>query len=202
MTEMRIANLIAAVSGTARRARATENQDLEHYDDRIIRSVRNGDSEAFGELVRRYEDFVFALTRGLTESSEDARDITQETFLRAYRGIRRFQFNSTFKTWLYRIAYNTAMSFLSRARNRRLSGRDQEPIPVDDPQGRHSLRLTLEKLVGRLKPDLRAVIIFYYYDDLKYEQIAEIMGCPVNTVKIRLYRAKYELGRLWKKYAV
>jgi RNA polymerase sigma-70 factor (ECF subfamily) len=199
---MRYANVIAAVAGTARKTRAAARWDIEHDDDQVIRSVRNGDSEAFGNLVRKYEDFVFTLIRGLAESEDDARDITQETFLRAYRGIRRFQFKSTFKTWLYRIAYNTAMSHLARGRSHRLSIQETEPILWDDPQVRHSLRLTVEKLIGRLKPDLKAVIILYYYDDLKYEQIAEIMDCPVNTVKIRLYRAKYELGRLWEKYAV
>ena len=199
---MRYANVIAAVAGTARKAGTAARWKVEHDDDRIIRSVRDGDSEAFGDLVRRYEDFVFTLIRGLAGSEDDARDITQETFLRAYRGIRRFQFKSTFKTWLYRIAYNTAMSHLARDRSHRLSIQEAEPLLSDDPQGRHSLRLTVEKLIGRLKPDLKAVIILYYYDDLKYEQIAEIMECPVNTVKIRLYRAKYALGRLWEKHAV
>lgn len=199
---MRYANVIAAVAGTARKTRAPARWKAEHDDDQVIRSVRNGDSEAFGDLVRRYEDFVFTLIHGLAGSEDDARDITQETFLRAYRGIRQFQFKSTFKTWLYRIAYNTAMSHLGRDRNHWLPTQGVEPIPTDDPQGRHSLRLTVENLVARLKPDLKAVIILYYYDDLKYEQIADIMECPVNTVKIRLYRAKYELGRLWRKYAV
>jgi RNA polymerase sigma-70 factor (ECF subfamily) len=199
---MRYAAVIATLAGTTRKARAARRWDVEHDDDYVIRSVRKGDSEAFGVLVKRYEDFVFALIRGLVGSEEDARDIAQETFLRAYRGIRRFQFRSTFKTWLYRIAYNTAMAHLGRCRNRGLSIRDVEPVLTEDPQGGHSLRLTVEKLVTRLKPDLKAVIIFHYYDDLKYEQIAEIMDCPLNTVKIRLYRAKYELRRLWQKHAV
>lgn len=199
---MRYAAAIATVAGTARKVGAARRWDVEHDDDYVIRSVTEGNSEAFGELVNRYEDFVFTLIRGLVGSEEDARDIAQETFLRAYRAIRRFQFKSTFKTWLYRIAYNTAMAHLGRDRDRGLPIQDVEPILKQDPRGGHSLRLTVEKLIGQLKPDLRAVIMFYYYDDLKYGQIAEIMACPVNTVKIRLYRAKHELGRLWREYAV
>jgi RNA polymerase sigma-70 factor (ECF subfamily) len=199
---MRYAAVVTAVPGTVRRAGRTAESDVDYGDDHVIRSVRYGDTEAFGSLMRKYEDFVFTLIRGITGCDEDARDLAQETFLRAYRGIRRFQFNSTFKTWLYRIAYNTTMSYLNRNHNRGTREPETMQSRTADPQESHSLRLTIEKLIGRLKPDLKAVIIFYYYDDLKYEQIAEIMGCPLNTVKIRLYRARHKLGRLWEKHAV
>lgn len=168
----------------------------------IIELVRNGDTEAFGGLVRRYEDFIFTMALGIVKSKEEANDIAQETFLRAYRGIRRFQLRSSFKTWVYRIAYNTAMSHL-RKKEREITGEELDRVePPDKRSEGHYLRITLKKLTGMLKPELRAVVLMHYYDDLKYEEIAEVLECPLGTVKIRLYRAKHELKKLWDKYAV
>ena len=182
--------------------KAQEKTLAAYTDEKITDLVRDGNTEAFGILVRRHEDFVFTLARGIVTSEEQAKDVAQEAFLRAYRAIRRFERRSSFKTWLYRIAYNTAISHLKN--------RDDEFVPINEIEleqttftnSESSLKITLEKLIGRLKPELKAVVIFHYYDDLKYEEIAEILECPVGTVKIRLFRAKHELKRLWDKYAV
>lgn len=170
-------------------------------DEEIIGHVCDGDSEAFGLLVRRHEDFVFTLARGIVLSDDAARDIAQEVFLRAYRAIRRFEKRSSFKTWLYRIAYNTSMSHLKR-----LEKTTELDEGATDKQAADSeaqpLRLALRKLIEMLKPELKAVVIFHYFDDLKYEEIAEIMNCPLGTVKVRLFRAKHDLQILWERYAV
>ena len=175
---------------------ATKNSAAAFSDEDIIELVRDGDTEAFGRLVTRYENFVFTLVKGMVRSEEAARDIAQETFLRAYRGIRRFELRAGFRTWLYRIAHNTALSYLDR--EKRGSGESEPMEPSYAPN--QPLRLKLENLIGRLKPEYRAVIMFYYFDDLKYEEIAETLDCPIGTVKIRLYRAKYELKKLWERY--
>lgn len=168
----------------------------------ILQAVSDGDTDAFGRLVVRYEDFVYTLILGIVRSEEMAKDIAQETFVRAYRGIRRFQLRSSFKTWLYRIAYNTAMSHLSRENADRNFRAMESEEPLYEESRDQNLRIFLEKLISKLKPELRSVIIFHYYDDLKYEEIAEVLDCPVGTVKIRLYRAKYELKKLWDRYAI
>jgi RNA polymerase sigma-70 factor (ECF subfamily) len=166
----------------------------------IIDSVCNGDSESFGLLVRRYEDFVYTLVRGLVSSDEAAEDVTQEIFLRAYRAIRRFEKKASFKTWLYRIAYNTSMSYLARKKQKQET-EISDSIPAADGID-YNLKQSMLKLLNYLKPELKAVVIFHYYDDMKYEEIAEVLNCPVGTVKIRLYRAKHELKILWEKYAI
>lgn len=121
--------------------------------------------------------------------------------MRAYRGIRRFEKRSSFKTWLYRIAYNTSMSHLKRLE--KMAECDDNIIgETADYSSGQALRMTLKKLIEQLKPELKAVVIFHYFDDLKYEEIAEIMGCPVGTIKIRLFRAKHDLKELWERYAV
>jgi RNA polymerase sigma-70 factor, ECF subfamily len=194
-----VSNLTSAISGELESTIVAVVPDRDN-DAVIIDSVCNGDSEAFGLLVRRYEDFVYTLVRGLVGSDEASEDVTQEIFLRAYRAIRRFEKKATFKTWLYRIAYNTSMSYLARKKQKQeIEISDSIPAPNESDYG---LRQSMLKLVNYLKPELKAVVIFHYYDDMKYEEIAEVLNCPVGTVKIRLYRAKYELKKLWEKYAI
>lgn len=171
-------------------------------DEKVISAIRDGDYEAFEVLVRRYENFIYTLISGIVRSSEAAKDLTQEVFLRAYKSIRRFEQRSSIKTWLYRIAYNTSMAYLSREKKSAERESESNTEQVDDSYKNNNIRIYLEKIIGMLKPDYRAVIMLYYYDDLKYEEIADALNCPVGTVKIRLYRAKYELKQLWSRHAI
>jgi RNA polymerase sigma-70 factor (ECF subfamily) len=171
-------------------------------DDIIINAVCEGDTQKFEKLVIKYQDFVFTLVYNIVKSEESAKDVVQEVFLRVYRSIRRFERKSSFKTWLYRIAYNTALAH--KKREKPVIALEDRFIQDSDSKlfKDHALKLTLEKLIAKLKPELKAVILFHYYDDLKYEEIAEILDCPLGTVKIRLYRAKFELKKLWNRYAI
>jgi len=170
-------------------------------DEDIITRVGEGDIEAFGILVKRYENFVYTLIRGIVSSEDSAKDISQEAFLRAYRALRRFEKKSSFKTWLYRIAYNTALNHLKRNKIPD-EALDIEPAAPDDCNENIPLRMAIRKLVDRLKPEHKVIIILHYFDDLKYEEIAEVLSCPIGTVKIRLFRAKQELKMLWEKHVV
>jgi len=193
----------AAISGTitGRLVNRTRLNLLDSCsDEAIIDLVCEGNTEVFGALVKMYEDFIFTLARGLGHSGDTAKDIAQEVFLRAYRALRRFEKRSSFKTWLYRIAYNTSMSHLKRLGE--ISNADSRPVCISESFDGLPMKSTLRKLVGLLKPELKAVVIFHYYDDLKYEEIAEIMNCPVGTVKVRLFRARHDLKNLWERYAI
>jgi RNA polymerase sigma-70 factor, ECF subfamily len=176
--------------------------DITLADEDIIDLVAAGDTQAFGLLVRRYEDFVFTLIRGLVISEEQAKDISQEVFLRAYRALRRFEKKSSFKTWLYRIAYNTSMSHLKRTHDNLKSIEDLYSENEQKSFAPHAAKYLLRRLIDKLSPELKAVIIFHYYDNLKYEEIAEILDCPLGTVKVRLFRAKHELKKLWENNAI
>jgi len=169
-------------------------------DEEIIAKIGDGDFEAYGILIKRYENFVYTLARGLAGSDEPAKDIAQETFLRAYKALRRFEKKSSFKTWLYRIAYNTALNHIKK--NKVFSEPvDFDALPACDNHETIPLRITIRKLIDRLKPEHEAIIIMHYFEDLKYEEMADVLSCPIGTVKIRLYRAKLELKDLWEKYA-
>jgi RNA polymerase sigma-70 factor (ECF subfamily) len=195
----------AAISGLINLKRLQtggKRANVSDPDDCVIEEIRSGNYEAFGILVRRYENFAYTLICSMVGNDEAARDITQEVFLRAYRSIRRFERRSSFKTWLYRISYNTALAHISR--EKKMAEREEIAVSdrIDNSYKNQSVRLTLDRIIGELKPEYRAVIILHYYEDLKYEEIAETLDCPIGTVKIRLYRAKYELKQLWSKYAI
>ena len=202
MDQENASSIISGIAGF-RRVHLTDRKiRFSDPDDFIIDKVNNGDPEAFGTLVRRYEDFVFTLISGIVNSPDTAKDVSQEVFLRVYKSIRRFEKRSHFKTWLYKIAYNTALAHLER--EKRIVARENSADfkTVDNSYHDYTDKLLLEKIIRMLKPEYRAVIILHYYEDLKYEEIAEVLECPVGTVKIRLYRAKYELKQLWSRHAI
>jgi RNA polymerase sigma-70 factor (ECF subfamily) len=170
----------------------------------LIEACRAGQSEAFGVLVRRYQDRLHPTLLRLTGRAEDAEDLLQETFLRAFAKLNRFHGDSSFYTWIYRIAVNLA---LSDRRGRRTTlplsqGAGGEPLdPADDlSQTDPGLRLEqaerddrIQDALNALAPDHRAVVILKDFDGLRYEEIAEIVGIPVGTVRSRLHRARSEL---------
>ncbi len=174
-------------------------------DDRwLIQAVRSGQTDAFGVLVRRYQDRLYPTLLRLTGSPDDALDLLQEAFLRSYEKLDRFQGSSSFYTWVYRIAVNLA---LSDRRKRRVARRvlaapgTEAPEAVADPDrtdpGAPAEQAERDAMVQRtldgLDPKYRAVLVMADMDELRYEQIAEILGVPVGTVRSRLHRARSEL---------
>ena len=170
-------------------------------DDRgLIEACRAGKTEAYGILVRRYQDRLYPTVLRLTGCAEDAQDLLQETFLRAYQKLNRFHGESSFYTWVYRIAVNLA---LSRRRRRRptLWPGDRPSDPAGDPRETDpSLPLEraerdrmIQDALDSLAHDHRAVVVMKEFDGLRYEEIGEVLGIPVGTVRSRLHRARCEL---------
>jgi RNA polymerase sigma-70 factor (ECF subfamily) len=166
----------------------------------LVDACRAGNTEAFGVLVRRYEGRLYPTAYRLTGSAEDALDLLQDAFLRAYEKLDRFHGESSFYTWVYRIAVNLALSGRRRKKSSaRLNGSSLDPpdtIHECDP----SLRLerderarTIQEALDALAPDHRAVVVMKEYDGLRYEEIGAILGVPVGTVRSRLHRARCEL---------
>lgn len=175
-------------------------------DDRdLIAAVRAGDPDAFGILVRRYQDRLYPTLLRLAGRPEDARDLLQDTFLRAFQKLDRFHGESSFYTWLYRIAVNLALS--ERRRRRPVVPLADAPglsRPIDPPssiiQTDPSLPLEqaerdaqVQRALNALSPDARAVVVLKDIDGVPYEDIATILGIPVGTVRSRLHRARLEL---------
>lgn len=168
----------------------------------VVAAARAGDREAFDELVRlTYRDTLQLATR-LAGNEQDARDIVQDAYLRAYRGLRRFRGDSRFRTWLFRITVNCASSYASRDRRHR---HDQLTVdhhggtavmPGEGVDGRAdtlSLRADLEAALGGLAPKLRAVVVLRDIYDMSHDAIAAELGISQAAAKVRLHRARQQL---------
>ena len=174
-------------------------------DRRLISECLAGRTDAFGELVVRYQDRLFNSVVRILDNPDDAADAVQDAFINAYVSLGSFKGDAEFFTWLYRIAFNTAVS-LKRRRKQLVSlesGRDGEVSidPADtSEETRPGLALQRSEDEGllqaglmRLSADHRAVLVLKDIDGLKYEEIAEIVGVPIGTVRSRIHRARLEL---------
>jgi RNA polymerase sigma-70 factor (ECF subfamily) len=173
----------------------------------LVRLTKGGDSEAFGELVRRYESKVYRLARRMTDSREDAEDVLQEAFIKAFRSISGFKGKSKFSTWLYRITVNLAL-MKRRARKHIIESLD-EPIAtkdgdirrdVGDPSGDpltllilKESREMLDKAMDDLYPSSRAVFVLRHIEGMSTEETGEVLDISLAAVKSRLHRARHAL---------
>ena len=172
----------------------------------VIRRVQRGDVNAFEELVAAYEKNVYNLALRMTGSPEDAEDMAQESFIKAYNSLPSFRGDSKFSVWLYRIVSNVCLDFL-RKKSRRgtvsLSVEDDgEDVQLDLPDTSQSPEALLEKKLTResvqrglasLPPDARQILLLREIQGLSYEEIGETLGLEPGTVKSRIFRARKKL---------
>jgi RNA polymerase sigma-70 factor, ECF subfamily len=174
-------------------------------DNRLIKVCLKGDSTAYGELVRRYQDRLYNTVFRLVGNAEDAYDVVQDAFLNAYLSLESFKGDSLFFTWLYRIAVNTAIT-LKRKQRVVISlhaGRGGENAidPADPSEATEPGRgleqaeqeQRIQAALNRLSPEHRAVLILKDMEGQKYEEMAEILQVPIGTIRSRLHRARTEL---------
>jgi RNA polymerase sigma-70 factor (ECF subfamily) len=170
----------------------------------LIDACRAGNTEAFGVLVTRYQDRLYPTVFRLTGCADEARDLLQDAFLRAFQNLPRFHGDSSFYTWVYRIAVNLALSGRRRRRPLLRLHLDSEGAGLDSqydlaetdpsaPLERAERDRTVQEALSALAPDHRAVIVMKEFDGLHYDEIAETLGVPVGTVRSRLHRARCEL---------
>jgi len=167
-----------------------------------VAAAANGDRQAFDEVVKATYADTYALALRLTANEEDARDVVQEAYLRAYRGLKRFRGDAAFTTWLYRITANCASTQLGRRNRHRHEDLDPEVLdvrdqrPDNDPQARAEaalLRGRVSEALQALPPRLRAVVILRDVYDLPHEAIAAELGITEAAAKVRLHRARLRL---------
>jgi RNA polymerase sigma-70 factor (ECF subfamily) len=167
----------------------------------LIGAAKGGDREAFDELVRRTFVDTFTLARRLTGNEEDARDVVQEAYLRAWKGIGKFRGEAAFSTWLYRITANTASTHIHRRRRQRAEPFAEGFEPVDAraeeqvSQAAESAD-TLDRIshaLDELPPKLRSVVLLKDVYDLSHEEIADELGISVSAAKVRLHRGRRKL---------
>jgi RNA polymerase sigma-70 factor (ECF subfamily) len=174
----------------------------------VVAQAREGDTEAFGELVRRYEGRIFRLAQHVTQNREDAEDVLQETFMKAYEHLDQFKGDSKFYTWIVRIAVNQALMKLRRRKTDKSVSLDEtidtgEDMVVreiaawgEDPEqqlSREELGGILEAAIQSLEPLYRSVFVLRDIEELSTEETAEVLGLSVPAVKSRLLRARLQL---------
>ena len=181
-------------------------------DEIIVERALTGDAEAFGELVRRWERRIFALTYGMLGREEDARDATQETFLAAFRNLRGFRGEAKVSSWLHRIAVNQCISRQRRSKVRSESALDDEqekqassfviPLshsPARVAEGRQET-LAVRRAINSLPVELRQVVVMKEFEELTFREIADALDLPLSTVKSRLYTAMKQLQLRLQKF--
>ena len=173
-------------------------------DKELVKRVQKGDKAAFDLLFTRYQHKIFGLVSRFIRDPEEIEDVVQEAFIKAYRALPRFRGDSAFYTWLYRIAINTAKNQLV-AKSRRppdvdvdaedaefMDGGDslRESENPENALARDQLEAAIDDAIRNLPDDLRSAVTLREFDGLSYEQIAEVMDCPVGTVRSRIFRAR------------
>lgn len=173
----------------------------------LVAEAAAGSREAFDELVGRYRSRIYNLARIMTAGGPDADDLAQETFVRAYRAIGRFRGESTFRTWLYRIAVNVIKSDAGRRSREyepgtpapgdygRFSRIEQMPSS-DDLETTLARRQLIDRALASLPPEMRIAITLRDIQGLEYREIADLTGVPIGTVESRLFRARQRLRPL------
>ncbi len=182
------------------------NSDLN--DQQLVQRVIKGDKKSFDLLVLKYQQRIVAVVGRYGNNSDEVMDITQETFIKAYRALDRFRGDSSFYTWLYRIAINTAKNYLV-AKSRRPPDYDvdvdSESEAISDylhssesPENKlleSRLEEVIKRAIARLPQDLKSAIIMREYEGLSYVDISNILECPVGTIRSRIFRARESIEK-------
>jgi RNA polymerase sigma-70 factor (ECF subfamily) len=173
--------------------------------DGLVHAAREGDRQAFDELVRRTYVDTYTLALRLTADEEDARDVLQEAYLRAWKGLPRFRGDAQFSTWMYRITANTAYSLVKRRRRHRVEALDailDEPVELRaeaQPESAAESAALLDRLsaaLDELPPKLRVLVVLKDVYGLSHEEIAAELGISVSAAKVRLHRGRKRLRDL------
>jgi RNA polymerase sigma factor (sigma-70 family) len=177
-------------------------------EDEFVRKAQQGDLAAYDELVRRYQERVYATVYHMTSNHEDANDLAQEAFIKAYQALKSFKGGSSFYTWVYRIAVNKTINFLKQRKNRTaMSLNDLDFNAENDPDlvalvsdktprrdaALSELQKKLNEAMQKLSEQHRLVVTLHDVQGLAHEEIAEIMDCNVGTVRSRLFYARQQL---------
>jgi len=175
-------------------------------DEQIAQAVQKGDSGAFGVLVERYEPKLLRYAKKFLFDYEDGKDTVQEVFIKAYSNIKSFDPSRSFSSWVYRIAHNEFINAIRKKGREPLSFFDPDtlfphptaPTQADDELKKSEIKEMVEKCLEKLDPKYREPLVLYYYEDMDYKKISEIMHIPISTAAIRLKRGKVALQKIYQ----
>ncbi len=178
-------------------------------DNEIISRVLRGDSQAYAELVKRYQNFVFTIILRYTKTREDAEEISQDVFVKAYRSLADFRGDSKFSTWLYTIVNTTSITFLRKKKLDTHSLDNEKVFEAADSQDsgfranqveQKSKLQMVNEAIQLLSPDDAKLITLFYKGEQSLDEIGQIMGIDPNTAKVKLHRARVRLKEKMEKH--
>lgn len=200
-----------SVKGEPKAGRLEEAADTE-----LVEWSRNGDMAAYDELIRRYQERVYSTIYNMTSNHEDAADLVQEAFVKAWQALKRFKGDSSFYTWIYRIAVNRTLNFLKSKKNRvhKLSLNDLDVGAENDPElvalishqtPRRDVKLAelqkkLNEALQHLSEAHRTVVVLHDIQGVPHDEIAQILDCNPGTVRTRLFYARQQLQGILADY--
>jgi len=172
-------------------------------DEDIVLLVIQGDKDIFGELVDRYEAKLTRYVKRFTQQPDDVLDLMQVVFIKAYTNLQSFDTTRSFNSWIYRIAHNESVTHLKKKGNQKVSFIDFDtflPHPfaretADDKALSQELKDILETSLATITPKYREVLVLYYYEELSYQEIADVLHIPIATVGVRIKRGKESLQK-------
>ncbi len=174
----------------------------------IIASVLNGNTNAFAKLIEKYADMVFSIAYRILRNTEDAEEVAQDAFLKAFNALKYFRNDSKFSTWLYQIVYNTAIN-RARTQFKETSYENYNHINESDFEVYSSelvnlesqdRRIIIEKMLSQMSPDESLSLTLYYLEECSIEEIASITGWRESNVKVKLFRSRKKFYELLKDY--
>ena len=188
---------------------------MDFSDEQLINMSVKGDASAFGFLVERYQNKAYAISVKIVQNHDDALDCVQDSFIKAFRSLSTFNFQSSFNTWLYRIVTNTSLDLLRKNKKyqsnipieKPLSGDDDDDyfIQIEDRKAdveniaiSNQTVIAVREAIGQLSEDLKKVILLFEIEQFSLIEVSKILNIPVGTVKSRLFRAREKLAILLK----
>lgn len=180
----------------------------QEQDNIYINKVLNGDRNAYAYLVDKYKTMVYSLAYNITKNRDEAEEVAQETFIKAYQSLRNYQGKAKFSSWLYRIVYNAAISNIRKYEKGKITI-DEANVPESlyvESKKNHELlsaeerKRFLEMALNSLEEDERALVIMYYYEDRELEDIAEIAGLTKTNTKVKLFRTRKKMLTVLNSY--
>lgn len=174
----------------------SNNNDIE-----LIKNIKKGDVAAFAQIIDKYQHMAFTLAKGIIKNKEEAEEVTQDAFVKAYKSLDKYKGEASFSTWLYRIVYNTA---ISKLRGRKPATKDldsKEAIQFEAnyaENNMHRLELqerkkVLKQALNKLKEDDAFILILYYYKEQSVEEISKTTGLSVSNIKVKLHRGRKQM---------
>jgi len=182
--------------------RLIDRRKMDKKEEKWVKEAIKGSDRAFAKLVKTYTGMIFKLTYDLTGNFEDAKDLTQETFTRAFININGFSGNSKFSTWLYKIAYNRSIDFL-RKRSKIKTGLNESKFHAQEDKNKvlyTDKQEAIESALTNLTQNQKTAVVLYFYHGFSLKEIGEVLGCAHSTARVHLFRGLKKLKKELKDF--